>query len=511
MDLPAIERRHGVEVEQRPVHSHAHLAGLADLLQDFRVLPLAAANEGSEEYELRPFGQGHQGVLNLLGRLLPDWLAAAMARNLAQTSEQQPQIIVDFGRCGDGAAGIRDSRALVDANDRSEAVNRINIGPLQLVEELPGIDGEAFDILPLPLGKQRVERQTTLARAAGPGNDDQLATGNVQINVLEVVRSRAADSQAFGSGADGSWRYGDDGHDGVDRQQRGSPTAKPDIVVVLCFIECVRRMTSPGGSSDRQALFRERLGHWIGPFVAIAAFIAAIALLYLELKDHSWREILDAINALPRSRILLAIGLTALNYSILSGYDGLAVWYLRRPLRPWRVMLVAFVGYAMSHNLTWMLGGTASRFRLYLAWGFSPVEVVKIFALIGLTFWTGFCFLAGIVFLIDPMPIPGHIHLPLTSTFWLGPMLLGLLSVYLLACAIGRPVVIRGVRIVFPPVRMAIMQGTVASCDLLLQAAVAYTLLPSGYTIGYWQFANAFLLAIAAAVVSHVPGGAGVL
>src|SRR5262249_31254430 len=147
---------------------------------------------------------------------------------------------------------------------------------------------------------------------------------------------------------------------------------------------------------------RHRWKHWIGPIVAIAAFIAAALLLYFELKDHSLWDILDAVEAIPRSRIALAIGLTALNYMILSGYDGLAVWYLGRPLPPLRVMLVAFVGYAMSHNLTWMLGGTTSRFRLYMAWGFSPVDVVKIFALIGLTFWTGFCFLAGLVFLLRP-------------------------------------------------------------------------------------------------------------
>src|SRR5262249_23513647 len=65
--------------------------------------------------------------------------------------------------------------------------------------------------------------------------------------------------------------------------------------------------------------------------------------------------------------------------------------------------------------------------------------------------------------------------------------------------------------IVFPRVGVALMQAAVASCDMLLQAAVAYTLLPPGHGMTYWRFANAFLLAIAAAIVSHVPGGAGVL
>src|SRR5262245_53365356 len=138
-------------------------------------------------------------------------------------------------------------------------------------------------------------------------------------------------------------------------------------------------MSSQADNAGEIAPHSRRLAHWVGPLVAIGAFVAAVALLYRELKDHSWDDIELAIESLPISRIWLAIGLTALNYAILSGYDGLAVWYLQRPLRRWRVMLVAFVGYAMSHNLTWMLGGTTSRFRLYLAWGLSPVEVVKIF------------------------------------------------------------------------------------------------------------------------------------
>ena len=44
--------------------------------------------------------------------------------------------------------------------------------------------------------------------------------------------------------------------------------------------------------------------------------------------------ILEDIQRVPLSAVALAIGLTALNYAILSGYDGLAVWYLKQPLKP---------------------------------------------------------------------------------------------------------------------------------------------------------------------------------
>src|SRR4029077_19507797 len=94
---------------------------------------------------------------------------------------------------------------------------------------------------------------------------------------------------------------------------------------------------------------------------------------------------------------------------------------------------------------------------------------------------------------------------------WLGPILLGMLGAYLFACALGRPIVLGKWRLEFPPLRLAIMHGIVAACDILLLAAVMYVLMPPGVNISYWRFANVVLLALAAAIISHVPGGVGVL
>src|SRR5947199_6189197 len=186
-------------------------------------------------------------------------------------------------------------------------------------------------------------------------------------------------------------------------------------------------MLPTAGNQSAPQTLRDRIGPWIGPLFAVAVMIAAFYLLRQELKHHSWREIRAAVAAVPLSRVCLAIGLTALNYVWLSGYDALALRYLGRRLRPSQIMLGSFVGYAMSHNFGWIMGGTTSRFRLYSAWGLSAVEIVKLFAMLGLTFTVGFCALAGVVFVTAPLPLPEHLqelfsrlHLPVTSTFWLG-------------------------------------------------------------------------------------------
>src|SRR5262245_39385604 len=121
-------------------------------------------------------------------------------------------------------------------------------------------------------------------------------------------------------------------------------------------------MTGPVLNNPTPRTLRERITPWIGPLFAVAVMLAAFWLLRRELKNHGWREIVRAVGAVPVGKIAMAVGLTALNYVWLSGYDTVALVYLRRRLKPWQVLLGSFVGYAMSHNFGWIMGGTTSRF-----------------------------------------------------------------------------------------------------------------------------------------------------
>ena len=80
--------------------------------------------------------------------------------------EEEPQVVVNFGDRGDGAARVRIALSLVDGDRGLEAVDVVDVGPLHLIEELPGVDREALDVLPLPLGEQRVEGERAFAGAA---------------------------------------------------------------------------------------------------------------------------------------------------------------------------------------------------------------------------------------------------------------------------------------------------------------------------------------------------------
>ena len=60
-------------------------------------------------------------------------------------------------------------------------------------EELPRVRRQRLDVAALTLGVDGVERERRLARARQPGEDDQLVARQLEVDVAEVVLTRAAD------------------------------------------------------------------------------------------------------------------------------------------------------------------------------------------------------------------------------------------------------------------------------------------------------------------------------
>jgi hypothetical protein len=62
-----------------------------------------------------------------------------------------------------------------------------------VVEELPGVGGEGFDVLALAFGEQGVEGERGLTGAAQPGEYDEAVARNRERDVLQIVLTRPAD------------------------------------------------------------------------------------------------------------------------------------------------------------------------------------------------------------------------------------------------------------------------------------------------------------------------------
>lgn len=252
---------------------------------------------------------------------------------------------------------------------------------------------------------------------------------------------------------------------------------------------------------------------YLGPALIATLFAAAMYLLYHKLKAYSIEQIHESIGHVSATGICLSLGLMAVNYAILVGYDWLALKAIDRDLPLARVGLVSFVGQAVSYNFGALLGGTSVRYRFYSAWGFRLEEIVRLVLMLAVTFWVGVFGLCGAVFMFSPPTLPPELlaRMPIKDIRLLGVILLAMSLGYIGLCfSIHRPIHVFGREFVFPRPRIALAQLVVAGVDIVAAAACMYALFPADMDVTFLQFLPSYLLAQVAVVLTHVPGGAGV-
>ncbi|MDZ8068428.1 MAG: lysylphosphatidylglycerol synthase domain-containing protein [Nostoc sp. DedQUE08] len=231
-----------------------------------------------------------------------------------------------------------------------------------------------------------------------------------------------------------------------------------------------------------------------------------------ELREYNYRDILNSLAAIPKSRVSWAIWLTALGYLVMIGYDILGFNYINRSLSWNKIAFTNFISSAFSNAIGFaLLTGSAIRYRFYASWGVPAVAIAQVIAFANFTFWLGMFAVAGLLFVINPLKIPTQLHLPFATVRPIGVIFLLLVAVYLLGSIfIKQPLIIRRHEFRFPSLKISLAQIAISSFDWILAAAVLYALLPSNISLSYLDFLGIYLLAMFAGVVSNVPGGLGV-
>jgi len=92
-------------------------------------------------------------------RTLHDAPIVLRAALFAYERPQQPRVVGHFRGGGDRAPRPADTSALLDREDRREAVNEIDVGPLELVEHLTRLGREALHVFAVALRVNRIEGQ----------------------------------------------------------------------------------------------------------------------------------------------------------------------------------------------------------------------------------------------------------------------------------------------------------------------------------------------------------------
>ena len=97
------------------------------------------------------------------GLIAPCLDPAVRAGGSADLGEQQPEEIRGFRRGPDGGSRSPDRIFLLDGDRRADVHQAVHVGPVHLFDEHAGVGGQGFDVPPLPLGEEGIEREGGLA------------------------------------------------------------------------------------------------------------------------------------------------------------------------------------------------------------------------------------------------------------------------------------------------------------------------------------------------------------
>ena len=181
-----------VQLDHLTIDARAHQPLRAQLLEHLHVFALALTDHWGQQHPAS-LGIQCQGRIDHLadGLCFERKIMFRTARR-ADPRVQQPQVVVDLGDRADGGARVVRGGFLLDRDRRRQPLDMVQIRLFHHRQELARIRGQRFDIAPLALGIDRVECERGLARAGQAGDHDQPVARQFQIDVLEVVRARAA-------------------------------------------------------------------------------------------------------------------------------------------------------------------------------------------------------------------------------------------------------------------------------------------------------------------------------
>jgi hypothetical protein len=245
--------------------------------------------------------------------------------------------------------------------------------------------------------------------------------------------------------------------------------------------------------------------------VAILAFLALIAVLIVnKAREMDWPEVLSALKAYEVGAVAVAFALGVPAYLACAGFDLIGRHVTGHRLTVLRTSLISFTGYFFSLNLGALVGGLAFRYRLYMRYGLSGMNIGQIIGLSVVTNWSGYVVIAGAVMVYRPPELPPGWEVGPAALRVTGILLLCLASAYIALCAIkgGGSLKIRDLGFQIPSIGVAGMQFTLSAISWGSIGAVITWLLDG--EVGWFTVMPVLMISAIAGIWSHIPSGLGV-
>ena len=240
-------------------------------------------------------------------------------------------------------------------------------------------------------------------------------------------------------------------------------------------------------------------------------FLLVLGLLLVQARSVEWSAVLATMRAYPARSLLYAAGLATFSYAAYCTYDLIARRYVAHALPAAQVARIGFIVYAFNLTLGAWIGGVALRYRLYGRLGLGIDTTTRIVGLGILTNWLGYFFVAGAVFMLQPLVLPPDWQLGSGGLRLLGAVLMLLALGYVGTCFVAKQRVfkLRGHEVELPVGPLALAQLLVASLNWMLVAGIVHVLLQG--KVDYAATLSVLLMAAFAGIIARVPAGLGVM
>ena len=261
--------------------------------------------------------------------------------------------------------------------------------------------------------------------------------------------------------------------------------------------------------------YRQPLG------LAVTLLLFSIALIACRhlLSELDLYALHDSLLSVPLPALGGALAATAVGFVVLLGYEWSASRYANVQLPTRTLILGGFTAFAIGNAVGLsLLSGGSVRYRLYARHGLGAVEVARMTLFASLSLGCALPPLAALATLSNLPAASVALHLHTSVLAAVAVTILALSA--LLAVGIYRrrlpeqPIphnlLVRAGRrtLRLPGLNLTLMQLVITALDVGAAAIVLYLLLPDAPPFG--AFLLVYLLALAAGVLSHVPGGVGV-
>jgi uncharacterized membrane protein YbhN (UPF0104 family) len=245
----------------------------------------------------------------------------------------------------------------------------------------------------------------------------------------------------------------------------------------------------------------------------IGAVAVSIFILYREFRRISFAEVADSLGAITAGNWALAICATLVAYGALAWYDRIAILHLGKKVSWLFISLCSFTTYALSHNIgASVISGAVVRYRAYSTRGLTGQEIGVLIVFCSFTFALGTVLMGGLALTIEPHIVRRLIDVPDWISFSIGVILLALVGLY----AVGSwrhfpPWQFKRFTLQYPRLPIVARQMLAGPLELAAAAAIIYFALPAAGNPGYLVILGVFLASFTLALLSHAPGGLGVL